>query len=62
MAGTPQWMAPEVMEGQRYNGKVDVYSYGIMLTEIFTRKMPFADLFDGLGEREGVLGQICYVL
>ena len=53
--GTPQWMAPEVMEGQRYNGKVDVYSYGIMLTEIFTRKMPFADLYDGLDFIDGVL-------
>ncbi|GBG34747.1 Protein kinase, putative [Hondaea fermentalgiana] len=43
--GTPQWMAPEVMEGNRYNGKVDVYSFGIVLTEIFTRKMPFADRY-----------------
>lgn len=43
--GTPQWMAPEVMEGNRYNGKVDVYSFGIVLTEIITRKMPFADRY-----------------
>jgi serine/threonine protein kinase len=53
--GTPQWMAPEVMEGQRYNGKVDVYSYGIMLTEIFTRKMPYEDKYEGLDFVEAVL-------
>ena len=45
--GTPQWMAPEVMEGQRYNEKVDVYSFGIVLTEIFSRQMPFADSYKG---------------
>ena len=45
--GTPQWMAPEVMEGQRYNEKVDVYSFGVVLTEIFSRQMPFADSYKG---------------
>ena len=44
MRGTPQWMAPEVMEGSRYNNKVDVYSFGILLTEIFARRLPFTDL------------------
>jgi serine/threonine protein kinase len=45
--GTAQWMAPEVMEGSRYNHKVDVYSFGILLTELLTRHMPFADNFAG---------------
>jgi serine/threonine protein kinase len=53
--GTPQWMAPEVMEGQRYNGKVDVYSFGIMLTEIFTRKMPYEDKYEGLDFVDAVM-------
>lgn len=52
--GTPQWMAPEVMEGQRYNEKVDVYSFGIVLTEIFTRQMPFADSYKGFDVSLGV--------
>ena len=52
--GTPQWMAPEVMEGQRYNEKVDVYSFGIVLTEIFTRQMPFADSYKGFDVSRGV--------
>jgi serine/threonine protein kinase len=43
--GTPEWMAPEVMEGLRYDEKVDVYSYGVLLTEILTRQKPFVDQF-----------------
>lgn len=43
--GTPEWMAPEVMEGQKYNEKIDVYSYGILLTELLTRQLPFHDMY-----------------
>eukprot|EP01087_Luapelamoeba_hula_P012250 TRINITY_DN3403_c2_g1_i1.p1 TRINITY_DN3403_c2_g1~~TRINITY_DN3403_c2_g1_i1.p1 ORF type:complete len:506 (+),score=76.69 TRINITY_DN3403_c2_g1_i1:215-1732(+) len=40
--GTPLWMAPEVMAGDQFNEKADVYSYGIVLWEILTRDEPFA--------------------
>lgn len=53
--GTAQWMAPEVMEGGRYNHKVDVYSFGILLSEILTRKFPFRDLYEGLDFVDAVL-------
>lgn len=53
--GTAQWMAPEVMEGARYNHKVDVYSYGILITELLTRKMPFKDLYGGFDFVDAVL-------
>lgn len=43
--GTPQWMAPEVMEGLAYNSKIDIYSFGIVLCEIVSRSMPFADRY-----------------
>jgi serine/threonine protein kinase len=43
--GTPQWMAPEVLEGQRYNGSVDVYSFGVVLCELFSRILPFSDTY-----------------
>uniref|UniRef100_A0A6B2L2S5 Non-specific protein-tyrosine kinase n=1 Tax=Arcella intermedia TaxID=1963864 RepID=A0A6B2L2S5_9EUKA len=40
--GTPLYMAPEVMEFQAFNEKADVYSFGIVLWELLTRKDPFS--------------------
>ena len=39
--GTAQWMAPEVISGNAYNEKADVYSYGIILWEMLTGDVPF---------------------
>ncbi len=39
--GTYQWMAPEVMEYGTYSEKTDVFSFGIILYECITRKLPF---------------------
>jgi hypothetical protein len=50
-------MAPEVMEGSPYNGKVDVYSYGIVLCEIFSRMLPFSDRYRAFEFIEAVLEQ-----
>eukprot|EP00002_Diphylleia_rotans_P020365 TRINITY_DN3957_c0_g1_i2.p1 TRINITY_DN3957_c0_g1~~TRINITY_DN3957_c0_g1_i2.p1 ORF type:complete len:2252 (-),score=324.98 TRINITY_DN3957_c0_g1_i2:265-7020(-) len=36
--GTMSWMAPEVLEGKPYNEKVDVFSFGMLIWEVFTRK------------------------
>ena len=41
--GTPLWMAPEVLAGKSFNEKADVYSFGIVLWEILTRKEPFEE-------------------
>ena len=43
-AGTPHYMAPEFLQNEKYNDKVDVYSYGILLWEMITKQNPF----DGL--------------
>jgi tRNA A-37 threonylcarbamoyl transferase component Bud32 len=43
--GTPEWMAPEVMQGEHYDEKIDVYSFGVLLTELLTRQKPFSDQF-----------------
>jgi len=38
LCGTDEWMAPEVMCGDKYDEKADVFSYGMVLTELITRK------------------------
>jgi serine/threonine protein kinase len=42
--GTPAWMAPEVLCGEPYSLKADVYSFGVILWEIVHRARPFQDL------------------
>jgi serine/threonine protein kinase len=42
--GTMFWQAPEVMESKLYTEASDVYSYGMVMWEVFTRKVPFPDM------------------
>jgi len=42
-AGTGHWMAPEVFSGEKYDEKVDIYSYAMILFEILCREIPFED-------------------
>lgn len=42
-AGTCHWMAPEVFQGTRYDEKVDIYSYSMILFEILCQEIPFED-------------------
>lgn len=45
LIGTAHWMAPEVlMSSPTYDEKVDVYSFGIMLWELLTGKVPYGDM------------------
>jgi len=41
--GTCHWMAPEVLNGNQYDEKVDVYSYAIVLYELVCRRIPYFD-------------------
>ncbi|KAG1703558.1 hypothetical protein DVH05_007502 [Phytophthora capsici] len=40
--GTSLWMAPEVMMGERYDEKADLFSFGIVLSELDSHKLPYA--------------------
>ena len=40
-AGTPYFMAPEVLTGVSYDSKADMWSIGVILYELITLKKPF---------------------
>ena len=39
--GTPAYAAPEVLSRQKYSHSADVYSFGVCLWEMLTRKVPY---------------------
>lgn len=39
--GTPAYAAPEALSGDEVDARADIYSMGIMLTEMFCGKLPF---------------------
>ncbi|XP_030078967.1 tyrosine-protein kinase JAK2-like [Drosophila hydei] len=42
--GTVAYMAPEVLSGEKYTEKCDIYSFGIVLWEVMARRKPFHHL------------------
>lgn len=42
--GTVSWIAPEVFDNQPYDSKADIYSFGIIMWELYTKQTPFADV------------------
>eukprot|EP01095_Lingulamoeba_sp_RSL-Kostka_P011297 TRINITY_DN4261_c0_g1_i1.p1 TRINITY_DN4261_c0_g1~~TRINITY_DN4261_c0_g1_i1.p1 ORF type:complete len:610 (+),score=197.94 TRINITY_DN4261_c0_g1_i1:239-2068(+) len=46
--GSPLYMSPEVLTGQPFDEKADVYSYGIMLWEFLTQEEAYGGEYDHL--------------
>ncbi|RHZ26103.1 hypothetical protein DYB37_007230 [Aphanomyces astaci] len=42
--GTVPWIAPEVLMGVRYTKKADIYSFGVLMSEIDLCIVPYSDL------------------
>jgi serine/threonine protein kinase len=40
--GTILWMAPEILSAIPYDYKADIYSFGVFMWEIFSRKIPYS--------------------
>ncbi|KAI9981735.1 hypothetical protein PInf_009500 [Phytophthora infestans] len=40
--GTSLWMAPEVMMGERYGSSADIFSFGVVLSELDSHVLPYA--------------------
>ncbi|KDO16216.1 hypothetical protein SPRG_18248, partial [Saprolegnia parasitica CBS 223.65] len=57
--GTKFWIAPEVLRssngGPSYGSPADIYSFGVVLTELDTGETPYADIDDKLS----ILDRVC---
>lgn len=42
--GTYRWMAPEMIKQKAYNRKVDVYSFGLLMWEMVSGRIPYENL------------------
>ena len=57
VAETPIYMAPEVLRGEKYDNKADIYSMGFMFWEMTYGRMVSWDISEGL-KREDVLRMV----
>ncbi|KAK1928667.1 Dual specificity protein kinase shkD [Phytophthora citrophthora] len=51
--GTSLWMAPEVMLGEKYDEKADIFSFGVVLSELDVHTLPYSHARRRTRESEG---------
>lgn len=51
VVGSNLWLAPEMIRGEKFTEKADVFSFGVVLTEFDTEKLPYHDLVTADGSR-----------
>ncbi|KAI1319634.1 Serine/threonine kinase, partial [Mortierella claussenii] len=57
ICGTPEFMAPEILEEQPYDRAVDWWAFGVLMYEMMLRRAPFSgeeedDIYDAILEEE----------
>ncbi|ETI50728.1 TKL protein kinase [Phytophthora nicotianae P10297] len=51
--GTSLWMAPEVMLGEYYDDKADIFSFGVVLSELDVHTLPYTNARKGTRDPYG---------
>ncbi|KAF0683996.1 Aste57867_24001 [Aphanomyces stellatus] len=61
--GTYRWMAPEVLTFKYYTIAVDVFSFGVLLSELDTHQIPYTDVRNDQGQPisdTAIVGMVLY--
>jgi len=54
MSGTPAYMSPEQQVGDRLDQRSDIFSFGVLLAELFTDSHPSLDRYNGSAQIVGL--------
>lgn len=53
--GTANWMSPEILSETKYDCKVDVYSFSMVMYEVICQEIPFEEIQDPAAIRDLIL-------
>ena len=60
ITGKYQYFAPEIMKGKKYNNKIDIYSFGCIIYELFTLNQYYLDKI--IDNKEGKINTDIHVI